>query len=84
MLTCQLQNAIFEESGHPSSSEFMGLWCLAGLAGLLSGCLAGLPGWLLLGVTQSIPHRIGLKTHKFVNLFIEFYPEVDSHNFLNL
>ena len=37
--TCSLVNCKMRcdkmESGHPSFSEFMGLWCLAGLAGLL-------------------------------------------------
>ncbi len=39
------------EREHQSFSEFMGLWCLAGL---LSGRLAGLPGWLLPGVTLGL------------------------------
>ncbi len=55
------------------------LWCLAGLAELLSGWIAGLPGWLLPGVAQSTPPQDWLKhvqIRKFVQTNIHCYNEV--------
>ena len=50
--------------------------CLVGLLGCLAGCCLESP--------KVLHHRIGSKAPKFVKLLIEFYHEVDNHNFMNL
>ncbi len=52
------------------------------LARLLSGWLAGLPGWLLAGVTQSTPPHDWLKTAKNRISYVKFSHEVDGHSFM--